>query len=103
MSNKTFNVLIREVHVLTRQVKAPTEEEALRLAHDGEGEELMVEYSHTLGKDETTIEDVTEECQHDPVWASAVAADSCDGIIDIICRQCGASGSTALEEGDINW
>ena len=43
------------------------------------------------------------ECEHDPVWASAACADSCDGIIDITCRNCGASGSTMIEEKDINW
>ena len=44
-----------------------------------------------------------EVCQHDPVWASVAAADSCDGIVDISCRNCGASGSTIIEEKDINW
>jgi len=56
--SKTFNVSIREVHVLTMVVDADTEEEAIALAHDGKGEELMVEYSHTLGKGETTLEEV---------------------------------------------
>jgi hypothetical protein len=44
-----------------------------------------------------------EVCKHDPVWASAVAADSCDGIIDISCGECGASGSVQIAEEDINW
>ena len=42
-------------------------------------------------------------CEHDPIWASAAAADSCDGIIDISCGECGASGSVQIAEGDINW
>jgi hypothetical protein len=42
-------------------------------------------------------------CDHDPVWASVACADSCDGIVDITCRNCGASGSTQIAEGSINW
>lgn len=55
---KTFNVGIREVHIVTRQVQAEDADDALSLAHKGEGEELMVEYSHTMSQDNCTVEEV---------------------------------------------
>lgn len=50
-----YRVGIREVHVSYRLVWAKDEEEALELAGD-QGEEEIVEYSHTLSKDNWTVE-----------------------------------------------
>lgn len=44
----TYLVGIREVHVSTVEVEADSEEEALEIAAEGESEEVMLEYSHTL-------------------------------------------------------
>lgn len=51
-----FNVLIREVHVSTREIEADSPEEAIRLVEEGEGDEVMCEYSHTLDPDTWTVE-----------------------------------------------
>ena len=50
-----FYVQIREVHVSTRLVEADTIEDAL---HDAGGaEEVICEYSHTLGQETWSVED----------------------------------------------
>ena len=54
-----FVVNIREVHVSSREIEAESAEEALRLVKDGEGEEILCEYSHTLDEDTWTV-DVAE-------------------------------------------
>lgn len=50
-----YRVGIREVHVSQRLVWARDEEEALGIAGD-QGEEEIVEYSHTMSKDTWTVE-----------------------------------------------
>lgn len=52
-----FAVDIKEVHYATVIVEAETVEEARRLAQERleEGEELQVEYSHTLDPDEWPV------------------------------------------------
>jgi hypothetical protein len=47
---------IREVHVSTVSVEADSEEEALDLAVDGAGEEIILEYSHTMDREHFSIE-----------------------------------------------
>ena len=47
---------IREIHVSTVSVEADSEEEALDLACDGAGEEIILEYSHTMDREHFSIE-----------------------------------------------
>ena len=47
----------REVHVSTMEINADTPEEALLKVWDGDGEEVMCEYSHTLDSDSWSVED----------------------------------------------
>ena len=54
---KTMIVEIREVHVVSRKVSAATVQAGIQAAKDGEGEELMVEYSHTLPSESWTVKD----------------------------------------------
>lgn len=54
---KLYYVHIREVHVSTREVEADSPEEALEKVKDGDGEETMCEYSHTLDDETWTVED----------------------------------------------
>jgi len=54
----TYLVGIREVHVSTVEVEADSEEEALEIAAEGESEEVMLEYSHTLSRGHFSIEKV---------------------------------------------
>jgi hypothetical protein len=56
-----FLVGVREVHVSTVEVEAESPEEAMRLVQDGDGEEIMREYSHTLDPDLWTVEEKYEE------------------------------------------
>ena len=51
-----YYIGIREVHVSTVKVDANSEEEALELARDGAGEEVMLEYSHTMDSSHFTVE-----------------------------------------------
>jgi hypothetical protein len=53
-----YQVGIREVHVSTVEVEANSEEEALEIAAEGESEEVMLEYSHTLSRGHFSIERV---------------------------------------------
>jgi predicted transcriptional regulator YheO len=46
-----YLVEIREVHVSTREVEADSAQEALELTSDGAGDEMMLEYSHTLDRE----------------------------------------------------
>ncbi len=52
-----FHVNVREVHVSTREVKAESAEEAIRKVKDQDAEEVVCEYSHTLGEDTWTVEE----------------------------------------------
>lgn len=72
---------------------------------DGDGNPQDERPEEDPGDEEPYLYVVLEwkPCEHDPVWASAAAADSCDGIIDITCSECGASGSVQINESDINW
>lgn len=54
-----YYVGIREVHVSTVEVEADSAEEALDLAAEGAGEEVMIEYSHTLDRDHFTVEELS--------------------------------------------
>jgi len=56
----TYYIGIREVHVSTVEVEADSEEEALNLAADGAGEEVMLEYSHTLSRGHFSVERVEQ-------------------------------------------
>jgi hypothetical protein len=59
-----YLVEVREVHISLRRVWAENEAEAL---HDGAGgEELTLEYSHTLDQDTFTVELDTDQTG-DPV------------------------------------
>jgi hypothetical protein len=58
MSNKKFIVMVREVHVVSYAVEAEDVDGAVEAATGcGVGEELNVEYSHTLNTDTWTVED----------------------------------------------
>jgi hypothetical protein len=58
-----FTVLVREVHVSHRQIEAKTAEEALRLYVEGvdDGDEIYLEYSHTLDPETFTVEGPFDE------------------------------------------
>jgi len=56
----TYYIGIREVHVSTVVVEADSEEEAMDLAADGAGEEVMCEYSHTMDREHFTVESVEQ-------------------------------------------
>lgn len=53
-----YLVEVREVHVSTIEVDASTQAEAVERVANGEGEEILCEYSHTLDKDLWTVEEV---------------------------------------------
>lgn len=44
-----------------------------------------------------------EVCDHVPDWGTIRPADGAPGIVDVECRQCYRSGSTRIEEEDIQW
>ena len=52
-----FHVNVREVHVSTHEVEAESAEEAIRKVKDQDAEEVVCEYSHTLGEDTWTVEE----------------------------------------------
>ena len=52
-----YYIGIREVHVSTVFVEADSEEEALDNAANGEGEEVVLEYSHTMDREHFTVEE----------------------------------------------
>ncbi len=54
---KLYNVLVREVHVSIMQIAAFSPAEAIKLVNDGDGEEMFLEYSHTLDQDTWTVEE----------------------------------------------
>lgn len=55
---KKYYVGVQEVHVSTREVFAVNEDEAVKMAGDGDSEEVMCEYSHTLDKELWSVEEV---------------------------------------------
>lgn len=55
MEKKTYYVLVPEIHVSVREVQASSEAEALELADDFDTE-INLEYSHTLDRDQWTVE-----------------------------------------------
>jgi len=54
---KTFIVLRREVHVAHIEVRAESEDEAIKIVKDDGGEEIYMEYSHTMGTETWDIEE----------------------------------------------
>lgn len=48
---KRYTVCLKEVWHSYRDVEAESEEEALQLIQEGEGEEVLCEYSHTTDDD----------------------------------------------------
>lgn len=56
MVTMKYYIGIREIHVSTVLVEASSMEEALTLASAGAGEELSLEYSHTLDREHFTVE-----------------------------------------------
>ena len=55
-----YIVLVREVHISHVLINAASEEEAITLVKDAEGEEVYSEYSHTLDPNTWTIENENE-------------------------------------------
>ena len=55
-----FNVLVAELHYSFREVEAKDEEDAKRQIVDGEtdGDEVFLEYSHTLDPEHWKVEEV---------------------------------------------
>lgn len=53
----TYLVSVREVHVAMRRVEANSPEEAKELAKENNGDEISLEYSHTLDDDLWTVEE----------------------------------------------
>lgn len=59
LRDKEYHVTTREVWQRTVRVAAPTREEAVRLAHNDLCDALIhMEYSHTLDKEHTTVEEI---------------------------------------------
>jgi hypothetical protein len=60
---RTFIVAVREVHVSHVKIQVPdvcNGQDAIEAVWNGEGEEILCEYSHTLEPDYWTVE---EACQ----------------------------------------
>jgi len=55
---KKYYVLVSEVHVSTMEIEAETPEEALEKVAEGEGDEIICEYSYTLEPDSWKVEEV---------------------------------------------
>ena len=53
-----YRVGVQEVHVSTIVIEAASKNEALQLVSDGEGDELILEYSHTLDENLWSAEEV---------------------------------------------
>ena len=58
--SKTYIVGVREVHVSSMKITAESKEQAIDLIKEGDGEEVNLEYSHTLDSDLFTVEEVIE-------------------------------------------
>jgi len=54
---KTYLVGVREVHVSYREVRANTSAEAFDMVRNGEGDEIFMDYSHTLDPETWTVEE----------------------------------------------
>ena len=52
-----FHVLVREVHVSTMEIEADNPEDAIKKIKDGEGEQAICEYSHTLDSETWSVDD----------------------------------------------
>ncbi len=52
-----YCVLVREVHVSTMEIEAANPIEAIQKVKDGQGEEVICEYSHTLDPDTWSVDD----------------------------------------------
>ena len=55
MTEQSYLVEVREVHVSTRRIVASSPSEAILKVSDGEGEELLCEYSHTEDTDTWSV------------------------------------------------
>ena len=55
--------------------------------------------------DEFSVEVDEHDCAHEPDWETIQRADCKppDGIVDVWCKHCGVSGSTAILPAEINW
>ena len=58
---KSFIVELREVHVSSRLVQAESAEDALDRVLNGEGDEFLCEYSHTMDRDNHEVREATEQ------------------------------------------
>jgi hypothetical protein len=54
---KTYLVGVREVHVSYMEVKANTPTDAFDMIRNGEGDEVSMDYSHTLDPETWTVEE----------------------------------------------
>jgi len=61
MRERKYHIGVREVHVSTMLVHATSKEDAIRKVKDGEGEEVLLEYSHTLDPDIWTVEPASQD------------------------------------------
>lgn len=52
-----YIVNVREVHVSMMEIEAESEEEAIKEVARGGGEEVALEYSHTLETDYWTVDE----------------------------------------------
>lgn len=52
---KKYIVTVKEVHNQDVEIRAKNEQEAIKKVSEGEGEELTLEYSHTLDTDTWTV------------------------------------------------
>lgn len=52
-----YTVLVREVHVSHMVVEADSPKEAIKKIKDGDGDEALCEYSHTLDSETWSVDD----------------------------------------------
>jgi len=57
---KKYNVLVREVHISHREIKAASKKEALERVCNDEGEETFLEYSHTMDTETWSVEEIDD-------------------------------------------
>jgi len=57
---KQYIVDKRAVYILSAHVEAESEEEAIKLAKEGAGEEVYCEFSYYLSSDKGSVEEVEE-------------------------------------------
>lgn len=61
-----YTVLVREVHVSHMEIEAENPEDAVDKVYNGDGNEVLCEYSHTLDSNEWTVDDASGKTVLEP-------------------------------------